>query len=180
MKHYRKRKCRCCQELFHPDPRNRHHQHYCSKPACRKASKAASQRRWLSNPENQDYFRGPANVGRVQAWRAAHPGYGRHTGSHSRNALQEDCIAQPLDKQGKSGDLASCALQDLLCSQPLVLIGLIAHLTNTALQEDIAQTGLMLQHLGQDILTGAGSAKGGCHAKTFVDSRANSPGSSSV
>ncbi len=178
MKHCRKRKCRCCRELFLPDPRNRHHQHYCSKPACRRASKAASQRRWLSKSQNQDYFCGPANVKRVLAWRAAHPGYSCkcHTSRHSGKTLQDDCVAQPIDINDKSSDLANCALQDLLYSQPLVLIGLIAHLTNTSLQEDIAQTGRMLQHLGEDIVTGATSAKGGCHAKTFVDSRASASG----
>jgi len=101
MKHCRRRKCRCCQELFHPDPRNQYHQHYCTKPACRKASKAASQRRWLSKSQNQDYFCGPANVERVQAWRAAHPGYSRH----SRKTLQDDCMAQPIDNKDKFSDL---------------------------------------------------------------------------
>ena len=38
-----RRKCKCCLKLFRPDPRNRHHQRYCSVPACRAASKAASQ-----------------------------------------------------------------------------------------------------------------------------------------
>ena len=37
-----RRKCKCCLKLFRPDPRNRHHQRYCSVPACRAASKAAS------------------------------------------------------------------------------------------------------------------------------------------
>ncbi len=115
MKHCRRRKCRCCQELFHPDPRNQYHQHYCTKPACRKASKAANQLRWLSKLQNQDYFCGPANVERVQAWRAAHPGYSRHSGRHSRKTLQDDCMAQPIDNKDKSSDLTSCALQDLLC-----------------------------------------------------------------
>jgi hypothetical protein len=62
-----KRKCLCCEEIFQPDPRNRHHQRYCSKPACQRASHAASQRRWLNKPENRDYFRGPIHVARVQA-----------------------------------------------------------------------------------------------------------------
>jgi hypothetical protein len=44
MKKNRRRKCRHCRELFRPDPRNHRHQRYCSKPACRRASKAASQR----------------------------------------------------------------------------------------------------------------------------------------
>jgi hypothetical protein len=63
-----------------PDPRNVRHQQYCAKSACRKAAKAASQGRWLAQPENQDYFRGPENVARVQAWRQAHPRYGRDGG----------------------------------------------------------------------------------------------------
>ena len=42
-----KRKCQHCKTFFDPDPRSAGRQHYCATPACRKASKAASQRRWL-------------------------------------------------------------------------------------------------------------------------------------
>ena len=63
MNKHRRRKCSHCRELFRPDPRNLRHQRYCSKPQCRKASKAACQRRWLAKAQNRDYFRGPANVG---------------------------------------------------------------------------------------------------------------------
>ena len=72
-----RRKCKCCLTFFRPDPRNRNHQRYCSAAACRAASKATSQARWLAAPENQGYFRGPVNVARVQAWRSCHPGYWR-------------------------------------------------------------------------------------------------------
>ena len=44
----RRRKCLNCGQLFRPDPRSARHQRYCSTPACRNASKAASQARWLS------------------------------------------------------------------------------------------------------------------------------------
>lgn len=44
----RKRKCKHCHSLFLPDPRNVKRQQYCSKPECRKASKAQSQRNWLT------------------------------------------------------------------------------------------------------------------------------------
>ena len=135
MKGYRKRKCRNCGDLFRPDPRNLRHQHYCSKPACRRASKAASQRRWLGKPQNRDYFRGTANVQRVQDWRATHPGYWRHTGLQGGIALQEDSLMQPIENNGKSPTLTALALQDLLGAQPFVLIGLIANLTGSALQE---------------------------------------------
>jgi hypothetical protein len=57
-----RRKCKCCRTLFRPDPCNRHHQRYCSEASCRAASKAASQARWRSAPENQGYFRGPESL----------------------------------------------------------------------------------------------------------------------
>ena len=60
-----RRKCRHCGQLFRPDPRNLRHQRYCSAKECRRASKAASQRRWLAKTENRDYFRGPEQMARV-------------------------------------------------------------------------------------------------------------------
>jgi len=69
MNRIRRRKCCHCKALFTPDPRNRRRQHYCSEDACRGASKTASQRRWLDKPENRDYFSGPDNAARVQAWK---------------------------------------------------------------------------------------------------------------
>jgi hypothetical protein len=44
MKGSAKRKCLCCGEFYPPDHRNVRHQRYCSKPGCRKESKAQSQR----------------------------------------------------------------------------------------------------------------------------------------
>jgi hypothetical protein len=66
-----RRKCKCCLKLFRPDPRNRRHQRYCSTPACRRASKGASQARWLAQPENHDYFRGPVHLARSRSLASA-------------------------------------------------------------------------------------------------------------
>lgn len=132
MKSFRKRKCKHCHEFFLPDPRNRYHQRYCSEPDCRSASKAASQRRWLSQPGNRSYFRGPANVERVRVWRKANPGYGKREdaqGTQGPSALQDLCPSQVADNPSDSGDLECPLLQDLLASQAVVLIGLIAQLT---------------------------------------------------
>ena len=148
MSHSRRRKCRNCRELFRADPRNLRHQRYCAKPQCRRASKAASQQRWLAKAANRDYFHGPAHGQRVRAWRAAHPGYWRQRG----RALQEHSVTQGAEPQRESGLLADSPLQELSRAQPLILIGLIAQLTGTALQEDIAHTARRLQHLAQDIL----------------------------
>src|SRR5579863_3798754 len=54
------RRCAGCGEEFHIDPRKRGEHWYCAKPECRRASKQASQRRWLQ--KNPDYFRGPQSA----------------------------------------------------------------------------------------------------------------------
>jgi hypothetical protein len=153
-------KCLFCGTLFRADPRNVRHQKYCSAAACRKASKAASRRAWLTKAANQDYFRGPENVARVQAWRAAHPGYWRRPGGHSAAtpevpvALQDLCLPQVIEIIGDAQTALQSALQDLLLDQPAVLIGFIAQFTGSALQDDIARSARRLVELGHDILAG--------------------------
>lgn len=61
------RTCAHCHKRFIPDYRNRHHQKYCAKPACRRASKHTSQALWLA--KNPDFFKGAEHVFRVQVWR---------------------------------------------------------------------------------------------------------------
>lgn len=146
-----RRKCKCCRKLFRPDPRNRRHQYYCSAPTCRAASKAASQARWLAQPENRNYFRGPVHVARVQAWRSRHPEYWRK-GRDVDPALQDVSTAQPTGSADKTDDIAGAPLQELISAQPAVLIGLIAHLVGTPLQDDIVRTADRLLRLGNDIL----------------------------
>ena len=108
----RRRRCRCCQQLFARDPRARSHQ-YCAESKCRLASKKASQERWLQKPENEDYFRGAQHVGRVQVWRAKHSHYAQK-GTTTRRPLQEMIMAQPLELHQKTTELA---LQDPRRSQ---------------------------------------------------------------
>ena len=97
----RRRKCKCCLKLFRPDPCNRRHQRYCSAPRCRRASKAASQARWLGKPENQRYFRDPWHAARVHAWRSRNPGYWRRV-QRRAIALQDVPTAQPVDAARKT------------------------------------------------------------------------------
>lgn len=70
--------CLNCQRRFTPDSRARDRQRFCSRPACKKASKVWRQKRWRAKAENQDYWRGPTEVERVRQWRKKHPGYWRH------------------------------------------------------------------------------------------------------
>ena len=148
----KRRKCKHCKRLFLPDPRNANRQKYCSKPECRKASKASSQKRWFQKPENQDYFRGPDNVERVRCWRKAHPGYWRRKQNNTPHTLQDPLNQQLTENNDNRDDFVSHALQDSLILQPAVFIGLIAQLTGYALQEDIAMAARRMQQLGNDIL----------------------------
>lgn len=155
--------CLFCGTFFRADPRNAKHQKYCFEPSCRKASKAASRRAWLVKAENQDYFRGPENVARVQSWRAAHPGYWRRPrGQRGATpevalALQDLCPMQPVEIAEDSQSVPEPALQDLWRDQPAVLIGFIAQFTGSTLQDDIARSTRRLIELGHDILAGRNS-----------------------
>jgi hypothetical protein len=153
-----KSKCLCCGEIFTADVRNRGRQKYCSKPACRAAGKAARQRRWREQPQNQDYFRGPVHVERVRVWRAAHPGYWRSHRRRKPTTLQDTHVPQLIEQTELFAQCppasAPPALQDALSLQGPVLIGLIAHLTDSTLQDSIVVTVRRLLQLGQDILSG--------------------------
>jgi hypothetical protein len=161
----KKKKCCHCKVLFIPDARNATRQNYCAKPPCGKASKAASQQRWLQKEENRDYFRAPVHVKRVQQWRKAHPGYWRRKPKTKSNALQDPLNFQATENIINSIKFENDALQDLLTAQPFVLIGLIANITGFALQDDIAMVLRRMQQLGSDIINP--NLKGGRHgAKT--------------
>ena len=152
MKGSAKRKCRCCGEFYSPDHRNLRHQSYCSKPTCRKESKALSQRRWQQRPENQNYFRGPENRQRVKDWRKRNPGYWRKKKSSTQLPLQEVFQGQVAQNEELIPKKARDALQDLFSMQPAVVVGLISMMTGSALQEDIVSTVGVLVRKGRDIL----------------------------
>jgi len=149
------RKCSHCNQFFAPDPRQRQRQRYCAAPACRQASKAASQARWLGRPEHRDQFRGWENVQRVQAWRAANPGYGRRRKrrpARPPGPLQEMMKLQVAPDQAAADQDERLALQETWQAQPPLLVGLIAQLTGMALQEDMAPVIRRLITRGQALL----------------------------
>jgi hypothetical protein len=152
MKGSAKRKCLCCGEFYAPDHRNLRHQRYCPKPACRKESKAQSQRRWQQRPENQNYFRSPENCERVKDWRKRNPGYWRKKKSATQGPLQEVFRTQPAQNEELTSKIVPDALQDLFSMQPAVVVGLISMMTGSALQEDIVSTVGVLVRKGRDIL----------------------------
>jgi hypothetical protein len=145
-------KCLNCSEIQTADYRNGGRQQYCGKEPCRKASKAASQRGWLSKPENADYFRGEDNVGRVREWRKRHPGYWRKKRAAVEDALQDRCSSEVTKDEVVGQNRVLPALQEAWFMQPAVLVGLISTVTGSALQEDIARSAHCFLLRGQDIL----------------------------
>ncbi len=155
------RKCLNCDGLFDPDARNQDRQHYCSKPDCRRASKASSQAAWLAKPQNSGYFCDPTHVTRVQAWRAAHPGYSRSkpVKPPTSKALQDSSISQAHDSIEETfirGEMpepsTSAPLQDIWNASGPMLAGLVAHLFDLSLQDDIDTTTRRLVQLGSDLI----------------------------
>ncbi|MBA3011000.1 MAG: hypothetical protein FP812_12275 [Desulfobacula sp.] len=161
----KKKKCCNCRRLFLPDHRNRNKQEYCDRAPCRKASKVASQKKWLGKPENADYFLGPDNIERVQKWRQNNPSYWKRT--KNKTALQDLLTPQVAEKNNDTNQFdaqsQNHALQDLLTAQPAVIIGLISNIIGSALQDDIASTLLRMEQSGQEILFFQTQNAGGYH-----------------
>jgi hypothetical protein len=149
------RNCLNCNELFIPGARNRHHQKYCTKPQCRKASKREAQQRWLDSDKGAGYFSDEYNKGRVREWRKAHPGYWKRKKARSTEppvALQDLLNSQVIENTEGSENSRNHALQDLCFMQPALIIGLISTLTGSTLQDDIVTTSRRLIDSGRDIL----------------------------
>jgi len=146
------RKCLSCSDQFVPDRRNRQRQCHCHKPECRKASKAASQQRWLSKPENENYFRGSQNTARVRGWRQVNPGYWRKKTPCPCVAQQDRSNPQPPVVVDVVDSGPDNALQDATLTQPALLVGIISVLTGNTLQEDIAASVRSFLARGADIL----------------------------
>jgi hypothetical protein len=90
-------------------------------------------------------------VQRVQAWRAAHPGYGKRR-RRQQDALQDIMTTQTPPPQAPAAPVEQVPLQETWRSQPPLLVGLIAQMTGSALQEDMAVVMRRLIARGQALL----------------------------
>ncbi len=136
------RKCAHCGRRFQVDPRIGQQHRYCQRSSCAKASRAASQKRWLRKEKRKDPST-DVDVIRMQEWRSLHPGYWRRKVSIGRYVMK-----------GKLADVVrEFALQDMIDTHFPLLIGLVSHLTQSALQDTIASELRRLMLLGHGILT---------------------------
>jgi hypothetical protein len=136
------RRCAHCGQPFDVNPRIGRRQRYCSKPNCVRASRRASQKKWLKQLANRDHFKGRENVDRVRDWRKAHPAYWQKKGRLPGLNIKKEMASI----------LREVALQDSIDTHLALLIGLISHLSNLALQDTIAFEIRRLMLLGHGIL----------------------------
>ena len=146
-------KCRHCGKFFSPDCRNRYHQHYCPDPDCRRVSKAASQRRWLRQAQNRDYFQGPEQTRRVQQWRKSNPGYWKKRPAVApKTPAAESQSCEQLQKTCNVPDGLAAPLQDVCLARNPLFMGLLSVIVGSTLQEDIAAAIGQMQTQGRKIL----------------------------
>jgi len=117
----RPRKCHACHQWFRPQPHNAYHQHHCTAPLCRKASKRRSQQKWLR--KNRDAYKGEGgNSERVRNWRPSHSGYWRNV-RRRRQHIRLGLAEVPRKPGGKPEihlrieNLKTGALRDLWVSK---------------------------------------------------------------
>ena len=158
--------CRHCGQPFRPDLRNRARQHYCYKPACRKARKDRSHRIWRA--KNPDHFKGEWNVDHVRQWRALHPGYWRRSKARSKPVRPERGAVQ-LPAKNHQLDPA-LPLQDSITRNPLIL-GLMAHVFGCTLQDCVEKIIPALIIKGMEIRALMDGAKTICRKSTNHDAQ---------
>ena len=149
----RRRKCLSCRHVFSADYRNGHHQRYCSKLDCRKASKRASQRRWHRKTKNRSCDCGTERVAKVQAWRQRHPGYWKRKPKPISAPQPTD--AQSVNPEERSHNATTpqiSPLRDLSLAQNPAFVGLLSMVTGRTLRDDIAATTRQLLLMGENIL----------------------------
>lgn len=155
--------CLHCRAPFAPDRRNRGRQRFCAQPECRAVSKRASQRAWLTQKANADYFKGSDHVQRVREWRARNPGYWKRSRRPKERVTlgsQPSDSTQPVDPQPTPVQVSPVALQDswpgalqdsFLPHHPL-FVGFIAVQMGSALQDDILRHCDAMAAKGREIL----------------------------
>ena len=148
-----RRKCRCCRKFFTADAFNNYHQVFCSTSDCQRASKAASQRRWVRKLKNPKYFRD--EIQRVQDWRKLNPGYWKKKKETSTSGVSHPLVVQPVipDKSSRNAPQVELStLRDFALTEHPAFVGLISMVTGSTLRDDIVVTSRQLVIQGQNIL----------------------------
>ena len=98
----RRKKCRCCGELFLPCMQTYRQQITCDKDPCRRWQRRGAQMNWRLKNIGYDESRGA----KLAQWRAAHPGYWREWRAGHPGYVERNRQDQKRRDAVKRGDLA--------------------------------------------------------------------------
>lgn len=120
----RRKKCRCCGELFLPCIQTYRQQITCNKESCRAWRRRQAQAKWrMVNPEYDESCRE-----KRAAWRAAHPDYWGKWRAHHPGYVRRNRQAQKRRDAVKRGNLAKQNEWNHKRIDYKRQIGLLAHL----------------------------------------------------
>ena len=82
----RRKCCKCCQELFTPDPRTKGKQQYCSKPQCQTVRQRQNEKDWRRrNPDCVEY-----QYQQTRRWNKARPDYSQKRRADDHELLEHN------------------------------------------------------------------------------------------
>ena len=130
----RKIKCKNCGNYFYPDNFNRHHQRYCGRLECRKASRLASARSYRKKKSKDKEFRYRESE-RAKQWQRKNRNYWKNRQKSSKKIEKNKVLRDIAQVKKLHSDVG--VLRDIANLQCVVIEGLIVTLTGDVLRDDI-------------------------------------------
>jgi hypothetical protein len=163
----KKIRCRNCGNYFYPDKFNRHHQRYCSRLECKKASRFASAQRYRNKKSRDKKFRRGESE-RVKCWQRNNPNYWKNRRKSSKKAEKNKVLRDIARVEKLHSDVG--VLRDIANLQNIVMEGLIVTLTGDVLRDDIGAFIRQMYDKGQDV---SGKAPEGSFIMQLLTERTN-------
>ena len=131
----RKKRCKCCRELYPPDPRTYLQQKTCDKESCRAWR---LRQKWRNYIEKDPQYASSRKIKQKQ-WRESHPGYWRAWREAHREYVARNLKLQKARDAKKRGFLAKPTEWRLISRQNLESIRKISKATTSCKATEIGQ-----------------------------------------
>ncbi len=128
-------RCRNCGNYFYPDKYNSHHQKYCSRIECRKASNRASSKTYRKKKSKEAAFR-ESESSRARDWYSKHSLKVKNRKKSCKKVSEKKVIRDFAQVEKLKDEMVS--LRDFANLQSFILQGVIYQLTGFGLRDDIS------------------------------------------
>ena len=147
----RKIRCKNCGNYFYPDSFNRHHQKYCSRTECRKASHRASSSKYRKKKSSDSGFLHKESE-RVKKWQCKNPDYWKKGKKTSKKILKNQFLRDFAQVEKLNSEVI--LLRDFTNLQYSVIKGVISTLTGNVLRDDITDFVRQMYNKGCEVSGG--------------------------